>query len=146
MDLAWELKKTMEHESDIYTNCNCCSQYSPHKIAPRTGRLGNIRTCRNHPNDCIIKIVQNTEKSPWYLSRLAVTRTLVRNHRLTLAWKTQMNEINIRDWKKTRGDHQNYNIAEISQNTERSPGDLRRFAVTPTPVESHQLTLVWKIL
>ena len=28
------------------------------------------------------------------------------------------------------GDHPNYSIVEIGQNTEKSPGDLRRFAVT----------------
>ena len=31
------------------------------------------------------------------------------------------------------------------QNTENSPGDLRRLAVTQTPVKNHQLTLVRKI-
>ena len=25
LDLAWELKNTMEQESDVYTNCNWCS-------------------------------------------------------------------------------------------------------------------------
>ena len=35
---------------------------------------------------------------------------------------------------------------EISQNTEKSPGDLRRLVVTQTPVKNHQLTLVWKTL
>ena len=25
LDLGWELKKTIEHESDEYTNCNQCS-------------------------------------------------------------------------------------------------------------------------
>ena len=28
LDLAGELKKTMEHESDNYTNCNWCFWYS----------------------------------------------------------------------------------------------------------------------
>ena len=28
LDLAWELKKTVEHEIDDYTNCNWCSWYS----------------------------------------------------------------------------------------------------------------------
>ena len=45
----------------------------------------------------------------------------------------------------TNGDHPNY-IIEIGQNTEKSPGDLRRLAVTKTPVKDHQLTLVWKTL
>ena len=40
------------------------------------------------------------------------------------------------------GDHSNYSVAEICQNTEKSPGDLRRLTVTKTPVENHQLTLV----
>ena len=34
----------------------------------------------------------------------------------------------------------NYIIVEIGQNTEKSPGNLRRFAVTQTPEENHQLT------
>ena len=48
--------------------------------------------------------------------------------------------------KRTSGDHPNYRIVEISQNTEKSPENLRRFAVTQTPVENQQLTLVWKTL
>ena len=35
---------------------------------------------------------------------------------------------------------------EIGQNTENSPGDLRRLAVTQTLVKDHQLTLMWKTL
>ena len=38
---------------------------------------------------------------------------------------------------KTSGDHPNYSLVEIGQNTEKSPGDLRRIAVTQTPVENH---------
>ena len=37
-------------------------------------------------------------------------------------------------------------IIEIGQNTEKSPGDLRRLAVTQSPVKDHQLTLMWKTL
>ena len=44
------------------------------------------------------------------------------------------------------GDNPNYSIVEIGQNTEKSPGDLKRFAITWIPVEVHQLILVWKIL
>ena len=39
-------------------------------------------------------------------------------------------------------DHPYYYIIEISQNTEKSPGDLRGRAVTQTPVKDHQLTLM----
>ena len=40
----------------------------------------------------------------------------------------------------------NVSIAENGQNPETSPGDLRRLAVTQTPVKNHQLTLMWKTL
>ena len=45
---------------------------------------------------------------------------------------------------KIRG-RDNY-IIENSQNTEKSPGDVRRLPVTQTPVKDHQLTLMWKTL
>ena len=43
-------------------------------------------------------------------------------------------------------DYPNDSIAEDGQNTETSPGDLMRLAVTQTPVKNHQLTLMWKTL
>ena len=43
---------------------------------------------------------------------------------------------------QTSGDHLNYYIIESGQNTEKSPGDLRRLAVTQTPVKNHQLKLM----
>ena len=46
--------------------------------------------------------------------------------------------------KRTSGDHPNYSIIEVGHNTKKSPGDLRRFAVTQIPVRNHQLTLVRK--
>ena len=48
--------------------------------------------------------------------------------------------------KWTSGDPPNYGIIEIGQNTEKSPVDFRRLAVTQTPVENYQLTLVLKKL
>ena len=44
--------------------------------------------------------------------------------------------------KRTKRDHLDNIIIKICQDTEKSPGDLRRFAVTQTPVENQQLTLV----
>ena len=44
------------------------------------------------------------------------------------------------------GDILNYNIVEIGQNTETSPGDLKRLVVTQTPVITHQLKLMLKTL
>ena len=45
--------------------------------------------------------------------------------------------------KRMSGDHPNY-IIEIGHNTKKSPGDLRRLAVTQTPVENNQVMLFWK--
>ena len=46
-----EIEKTVEHESDDYTNCNWCSWYSHQRIGTRTG--GNNGTSRNHKNYCV---------------------------------------------------------------------------------------------
>ena len=47
---------------------------------------------------------------------------------------------------KTTSEHDpDYSIAEIGQNTEKSPGELRRLAVTQTPVRTHRLTSVRKL-
>ena len=43
------------------------------------------------------------------------------------------------------GDDQNYGTFKISQNCEKSPGDLRRFSLTQNPEKNNQLTMVWKI-
>ena len=42
----------------------------------------------------------------------------------------------------TSGDHPNYYIIENGQNTEKSPGDLRRLVVSQTRVKNHQLMLM----
>ena len=44
------------------------------------------------------------------------------------------------------GDHPNNSIIENGQNTKKSSGYLRRFAVTPTPVKNNRLTVMWKAL
>ena len=49
------------------------------------------------------------------------------------------------NWRTGR-DYPNDSIAKNGQNPETSPGDLRRLAVTQTPVKNHQLTLMRKTL
>ena len=44
--------------------------------------------------------------------------------------------------KRTSGDHPKDNIIKMGQDTEKSPGDLRRLALTQTPVEDHQLIII----
>ena len=43
---------------------------------------------------------------------------------------------------RTSGNYQIYNIIENGQNTEKSPGDLRRLAVTQTQVRNDRLKLM----
>ena len=44
-------------------------------------------------------------------------------------------------WRPS-GDHPNNSIIEHGQNTEKSPGDLRRLAVPQSPGNDHQITLM----
>ena len=77
MDLARELKKTIEHEGDSDTSCDWCTWTE--RTEKGTGRVGNQRTSRDYPNYSIIEIGQNTEKGPGDLRRLAVTQMLSAN-------------------------------------------------------------------
>ena len=70
----------MEHKGDDYIKSDQCSWYCHQRIGTRTGGLGNNRTIGDHPNYSIIKIGQNTEKSPVNLRRFAVTQTPVKDH------------------------------------------------------------------
>ena len=55
------------------------------KDCKETGRFGNMRTCGHHPEYGIIKIHQNTEKSPEDLRKFFFfTKTPVENYQLTL--------------------------------------------------------------
>ena len=111
-------------------------------IVKGTGGLINMKTRGDHPVYSFIKICQNTEKSPGDLRRLAATWTL-KNLPATADVKKLAKSgtiiiiiiiivkgtgglINM----KTRGDHPVYSFIKICQNTEKSPGDLRRLAVT----------------
>ena len=62
LTLPGNLKKTVEHESDVYTNCNWCSCHSHRWILKVTGGLGNKRTSEDLPDYYIIEIGLNTEK------------------------------------------------------------------------------------
>ena len=84
LDLARELKKTVEHECDVYTNCNWCSWNSHRRINKGPGRLGNLRTRGHHQNKYIIENDPNTEKSSGDLKEPTVTQTSEKDHQLTL--------------------------------------------------------------
>ena len=78
----------MEHKGDGDTNCGWCTWDNLQTIGKDTGRHGNKKTTRDHPDYNIIKINQNTEKSSGDLRRNAVAQTPVWNYQLTLVWKT----------------------------------------------------------
>ena len=48
--------------------------------------------------------------------------------------------------KRARGDHLDYIIIKIGQNTKKISRTLRKLVVTQTPVRNHQSKLVWKTL
>ena len=50
-------------------------------------------------------------------------------------------------WKLAASrDHPNDSIIENGQYTEKNPWNLRKVAVTQTPVKTHKLMLIWKTL
>ena len=83
-----EYWKTTGHEGDNYINCDWCFWRNNWRIIKRPGGLRSWRTDWDYQNYCIIENGQNTEKSTGDLRRLAVTQTPVKNHLLTLMWKT----------------------------------------------------------
>ena len=68
-------KKTIEHEGDGGTSCNCCTWNNPERLDKETGWLGNERTSGDYPDFSIIKI----GKSSGDTRRLAITQIPVRN-------------------------------------------------------------------
>ena len=64
----------MTHENGGDANCDWRAKNNPQRIGKSTERLGN-RTSRDHPNNSVIKIGQNTEKNYGDLRQLAITHT-----------------------------------------------------------------------
>ena len=60
VDLALELKKTVEHGTNNDTNREWCFCYSHQRISNVTGRLGNKRTSGYYLKYYIIEHGQNT--------------------------------------------------------------------------------------
>ena len=56
LHLARELKKTVAHESNVYTTFDWCSRYNHRRIIKGAGGLGNKRTSGDHPNYYIIEV------------------------------------------------------------------------------------------
>ena len=57
-------KKTVEYESDSYTNCNWRTWNGLQKLDKSGGRVGNRRENRDYPDYRIVEIGQNFAKVP----------------------------------------------------------------------------------
>ena len=68
----------MEREGDGITNL------VPKGLVEGVGRFGNKRKSGDYPDFSIIKMGQNTERSPRDLRRLALTQIQVKDHQLML--------------------------------------------------------------
>ena len=64
----------MEHECDGDINCNWCTRGDHIRLAKGVGRVGKLRTGGDHLKSGIVKVGQNTEKSPGDMRRLTVTQ------------------------------------------------------------------------
>ena len=123
------------------------------KTTPNNNQLKKERTCKivdfAIPADHRIKL-NECEKKDKYLD-LARELKKLWNMQVTIipivtcVWNSNERITEgtggLGSWR-TSGDHPNYYIIENGQNTEKSPGDLRRLSVTQTPVKNHQLTLL----
>ena len=81
--------KAMENEGDGDTSCNWCIWNNHQRHRKRYRDVGNWRMSRDRPNYSIVNTGQNIEESPGDLRRLAVAQSPVKDHQLTLGWKTQ---------------------------------------------------------
>ena len=74
----------MEHERNSDTSYNWCTRNNPQKLGKQTGRLGNKRTSGDHPDFSILKIGQNTDKSPRDLKIIVCAYNPVKDQQVTL--------------------------------------------------------------
>ena len=103
-----------------------------------------------------------TEENWKNVKRRISTSTLLENWRKKNGtWKWRLYQLRLVRWHcnkiiikgtggfgswRTNGGHPNDSIIEDGQNAEKSPGDLRRLAVTQISMKNNQLTLMWKTI
>ena len=75
----------MAHEGNGDINFNWSLRNDPQRLGKGAARLRNQRTSGDHSDYSMVKIGQNTEKSPVDLRRLTISQTPVKEHRLVLA-------------------------------------------------------------
>ena len=96
LNLAWQIKKKLLNMRMMVIPILVGTLGTvPKWFRNTTGGTGDQRENRDHTDHSIVKIDENTEKSPGDLRRLAVTHTSVKDHQLTLVWKFHL------EWKHT---------------------------------------------
>ena len=113
-----------------------------------------MRTCKivdfTVPADHRIKLKENEKKDKYFnlARKLEKTGKYESDNYTNCNWRSWYSHQRLIKGtggfgnKRMSGDHLKYYIIENGQNTEKSPGDLRRLAVTQTTVKDHQLTLM----
>ena len=120
-------------------------QQQQQKIEMRISQIVNFAV----PEDCWVKL-KESEKVPGPCLGTGKTVGYDIDGATNCYWCARYNHHRIGAWtrgignKRSNWDHQNYGIVEIDQNTEKSPGDLRKLAVTQTPVRDCWLALLGK--
>ena len=89
LGICLRTKNAVEYESETDTISKLNIWNSLQKFWKGKERVENRSTNRDNLHHRIVEIDQNTEKSPGDLKRLGITQTVVKNHQLTLVWKTQ---------------------------------------------------------
>ena len=121
-------------------------------VTEGTGGLGNKRTSGDHPSESIVEIGQNTEKSSEDLMRRCHSDSNGKPSAYAGVKSYQKSRIimliiivvsrKMPTWtgdKSKNQDHLDHSTTEISWDTEKSPGDLKRLAVTQNLVKNHHL-------
>ena len=120
-----------------------------HKLRLVWKTLRRVTPVKDPSYQRIVEISQN-RKNPGDLGRLIITLTPVKDHSHQMIVKISQNcmknpeDVRLAVTQTPVEDCGQQMIVEISHYNNKCPGDLRRLAVTPTPVENHLLKLVWR--
>ena len=87
-DLVRELKKMWTMKVTFIPIVNSTFITVTEGLLKRLGGFGNKRSSGDRSNYYTIEIYQKTEKNPGDLRGLTVPQTSVKDHQLTLIWKT----------------------------------------------------------
>ena len=99
-----------------------------------------VKVKENEKRDEYLDLARKLKKKLWNMKLMVIS--------IVISALYQKIGIGVRGfgYKRTSWNHPKYSIAEIGQNSKKSSGELRRLAVSHTPVENHYVKLVWKLI